>query len=182
MRLFLAIEVSDPVRTYLVKLAERFKPIARASYVRPENLHLTLKFLGEVPDERVKGVCDALELIPHRGPFELAVDRVECFPERGRVRVIGLGMNSPPQLLTLVRHIESTCKPLGFPLEGRPYTAHLTLARARDPLDGSVRAKLVDVARDFLPGPSMSVSEFVLMQSVLQREGAEYTPAAHFAI
>jgi 2'-5' RNA ligase len=182
MRLFLAIELAEPVRRHLVKLAERFRPIARASYVRPENLHLTLKFLGQVPDERVKEICDALELIPKAGPFELAVDRVECFPERGRVRVIGMGMVPPPQLLTLVNRIEATCKPLGFPLEGRPYTAHITLARAREPLQGSIRAQLVEAAKDLLPGPIMAVTQFVLMQSILKREVAEYTPAAHFAV
>src|SRR5512142_2782935 len=119
MRLFLAIEISDALRRNLAKLQEVFRPIAPASYVKPSNLHLTLKFLGEVPAERVKKICDELAAMPPVGPFDLTVDRITCFPERGRVRVIGAGMQTPPELTKLVEQIEDTCKQLGFRKEGR---------------------------------------------------------------
>lgn len=182
MRLFLAIEISDALRRQLARLQEVFRPIAPASYVKPSNLHLTLKFLGEVPDERVKKICDELSTVPQVGSFDLTADRITCFPERGRVRVIGVGMETPPQLVKLVEHIEDTCKELGFCREGRPYTAHITLARVREPLAQSIREKLAKAAEEHLPAPTMRAGEFVLMQNILKREGAEYTPAARFYI
>ena len=159
-----------------------FRDVARASYTRGENLHLTVKFLGEVADDRVKEVCDALGAVRGAGGFELAADRVECFPERGRIRIIGAGMETPAELTSLVNEIEEACAKVGFARERRAYKAHVTLARAKMPLPQQLRGRLEQVASGLFPGPRMNAGKFVLMQSVLKREGAEYTPAAHFVI
>jgi RNA 2',3'-cyclic 3'-phosphodiesterase len=182
MRLFLAIELSDAARRHLVQLQQKLKPIAPASYTKPENLHLTLKFLGEVPDDRVKGICDALSAIPQVGSFDLAADHLVCFPEHKRIRIIAAGMPLPPQLCDLVNHIEDACATLGFAREDRPFSAHVTLARARQPLPTPLRPELANAAADAWPGPSFHIAQFVLMQSVLQRQGAEYVPAARIYI
>jgi 2'-5' RNA ligase len=152
------------------------------SFTRPENLHLTLKFLGEVEDNKVKPLCDSLEAIEPCGQVELTAEQLTCFPERGAIRIIGAGMQTPPELLKLVSQIEGTCKTHGFRLEGRPYTAHITLARAKDVLPPPMRKTMEEAVGRLWPGPTMLAEEFVLMQSVLRREGAVYTPAAHFVI
>ena len=183
MRLFLAIELTDPVRRHLVRLQEKLRPLVEnVSWTKAANLHLTLKFLGEVDDNKIKPLCDDLAAVPPSGQVELTPDRLTCFPERGMVRVIGAGLNTPLSLLQLVSHIESTCKSHGFRLEGRPYTSHITLARARDLVPAAMRKKLEETAAPLFPGPSMVAEQFTLVQSQLRREGAVYTPAAHFVI
>jgi 2'-5' RNA ligase len=183
MRLFLAIELSDETRRHLAGVQEHLRGLLRnVSWTKPENLHLTLKFLDEVPDDQVKAVCDALSAIPPVGPFPLAADGLTCFPPHGAARIITAGMQTPPPLQELVNHIEATCKPLGFPLEGRAYRAHVTLARARTPLPPPLRQAMEQAAHSLWPGPETLVEEFILMQSQLKREGAIYTPAARFLI
>ncbi|MGE5608333.1 MAG: RNA 2',3'-cyclic phosphodiesterase, partial [Bacillota bacterium] len=171
------------VRRHLIKVQAVLRPMVRGvSFTRPENLHLTLKFLGEVADSKVKLLCDALEAMEPSGHVELTADQLTCFPERGAIRIIGAGMQTPPELLKLVSQIEGTCKTQGFRLEGRPYTAHITLARAKDVLAPGMRKTMEEETRRLWPGPTMVAEEFVLMQSQLRREGAVYTPAAHFVI
>ncbi|MCY2952085.1 MAG: hypothetical protein NTU53_08920, partial [Planctomycetota bacterium] len=84
--------------------------------------------------------------------------------------------------LQLVSQIESTCHSLGHPIEPRPNTAHITLARARNPLPTPLRKSLQDFAHSLFPGPTMSATEYVLMQSDLTPKGPIYTPAAHFPL
>ncbi|HEX2972842.1 MAG TPA: RNA 2',3'-cyclic phosphodiesterase [Tepidisphaeraceae bacterium] len=183
MRLFLAIELSESARRHLIKVQDVLRPIVRGvSFTRPENLHLTLKFLGEVPDNNVKPLCDSLEAMAPCGAVELMADQLTCFPERGAIRIIGAGMQVPASLGQLVSQIETTCKEHGFRLEGRPYTAHITLARAKDVLPPAMRKTLGEATASLWPGPEVLAEEFVLMQSQLKREGAVYTPAAHFVI
>jgi 2'-5' RNA ligase len=183
MRLFLAIELSNETRRHLAGVQEHLHSIPRnVSWTKPENLHLTLKFLGEVPDDQVKPICDALSAIPLVGPFPLKADRLTCFPPRGAVRIIAAGMETPAALQELVNHIESTCKSFGFPLEARAYHAHVTLARARAPLPPPLRQAMEQAAFCLWPGPETLVEEFILMQSQLRHEGAIYTPAARFMV
>jgi len=182
MRLFFAIILSDPVREHLRGLQALLKPIAPASYVKPENLHLTLKFLGEVPEARVKSLCEAAARIAPVGAFSLAADRIVCFPEKGRIRIVGAGMDTPAQLRALVEGLDDVGAHFGFHREKRAYTAHVTLARCRSPLQSTLRDRLSHTAQEHLPGPTMHISQFVLMQSLLKREGAEYTPVAHLDI
>src|SRR5688572_33489642 len=96
MRLFVAIELSNELRNRLEKTQDAVRTVAPyLSFTRPENLHLTLKFLGEVPDADVKGIADAVETVPPLGEFELTTDGgVVCFPERGRVRVVSADRKS----------------------------------------------------------------------------------------
>lgn len=158
------------------------RPVARGvSWTRGENLHLTLKFLGEVADEQVKPLCDELRAIVRPGPIEMWAEGLVCFPECGSIRIIGAGLAGPTAaLLELVERIEEACARQEFPRERRAYTPHLTLARAKIPLPGGLRGKLAEAVKDHFPGPVMSTSQFVLMQSVLKPAGAEYTPAARF--
>src|SRR5688572_9145173 len=122
MRLFIAIELPEAPRHRLVKMQERVRAVApNLSLTRPENLHLTLKFLGEVPDAEVTGIIDALAVVPPVGDFELATGGVVCVPERGRVRVVSAGVHAAPNLIQLHQQIETAMTAKGFSGELRAY-------------------------------------------------------------
>src|SRR4051812_25317998 len=182
MRLFTAIELPAPARNHLAGLAREWAEnwgeellgfsndeYPRVSWVRPENLHVTLKFLGEVHEPDVPKVCDALSGCASAGPMPLIVDHIECLPPRGPVRVIAVGLGGDVGRLTLLhREIERVCGQLGFSSERREYRPHVTLARAKIPLPRHVRDQLMVAGAGQLPGPAFDVAEFVLMESRLR--------------
>ena len=196
MRLFLAIELPQAVRTRLAELPRHWqaiwgerllgrspRPYPACSWVREQNLHVTLRFLGPVGDERVSEVCTSLEKVPKPGALSLQPDRLELLPPRGPVRVIAVGFGGDlSELEELHGSIEAACGAIGFAPEGRKYRPHVTLARTRAPLHGSVRLALADAESDYLPAPQMRVEAFVLMESRLYREAAEYIPLARFPL
>lgn len=184
MRLFVAIELSDPARSHLGKVQEVLRPVAgQVSWTAVANLHLTLKFLGEVPDPHVPAICHALRTTSVPDETQISATRMQCFPERGSIRIVGAEMSGDVATLqTLVTQIEDICHDLGFRREGRVYRPHATLARARAPLPGSVRAKLEQASATLWPGPRMCAHEFVLMQSILGPKGAQYLPVDRIGI
>ena len=153
-----------------------------ASWVRAENLHVTLKFLGEVPEPQVPRICDALKTVPANA-MRLQPDRVECLPERGAVRVISAGVGGElERVCDLFDGIERACEPLGFAGERRKYRPHITLARLRSFLPPHTRRSLADAGSKHLPAPEFVVGEFVIMQSRLHPKGAQYIPLARFPL
>lgn len=194
MRLFLAIELSEPVRQVIAELSKRWRESWNeefpslgtlgppASWVRSENLHVTLKFLGEVPDAQIPRIYDALKTIsPH--PIRLRPDRIECLPVRGPVRVIGVGLGGElEKVAQLFQDVERACDGLGFARERRAFRPHITLARLRSFLPPHARRTLMEAGAKHLPGPEFVVNEFVLMQSQLNPKGARYIPLARFPL
>src|SRR5687767_1053459 len=136
MRLFVALEVPEVERRRLAEPGRRTDwfglEAGNLSWVRPENLHVTLKFLGAVSDERVPEVCRSLAEVARPGRLELHVDGVTFFPPRGPIRVFVARLGGDIERLhTLQAGIEQALEPMGFPREQRAYTPHVTLARAR---------------------------------------------------
>jgi len=183
MRLFLAIELPDDVRGHLVVARKRLEVgLPGISYTRAENLHLTLKFLGEVEAKKVEAIATSLAMIRSR-PVELHAVGIDCFPGRGPIRIVtaGLGGTIPP-LRALVEAIEQRCRFLGFAEEQRAYRPHVTLGRARPVLSAKFRPLAGDATVDLWPGPSFVVKEFVLMESRLSPAGSVYLQTARFRI
>lgn len=194
MRLFLAIELSDATRRVLGRMSQAWREnwdeellalgteCPPASWVRAENLHVTLKFLGEVPEREVPRICDALSAISILA-MRLQPDRIACLPERGPVRIISVGMGGELEKVDdLFEGIEQACEPLGFVRERRTFRPHITLARLRSSLPSHVRGRLTDAGAKHLPGPEFVAAEFVLMQSQLHPKGARYIPLARFPL
>jgi 2'-5' RNA ligase len=182
MRLFLAIELPEEVRERLVRIQQAWPVSLNRGYsrTRAENLHITLKFLGETPDERVAPLCEALGQLPARAMIPLRIDQMVFFPPRGAPRIVGAGPSETTELIAQLHEaLEAICQGMGFPREGRAYRPHVTLARARTPLP-SARGQLEQAAASILPCPGMEIDEFVLMQSELLPRGARYTPLARF--
>src|SRR4051812_44466817 len=177
MRLFAAIELDEPFRKRLVDLQDALQRTAPdIAYTRPQNLHLTLKFIGEFEEARVPQLCQSLGDLPKVGEFKLSLKGLDFLPERGPIRIIGAAVDGGEALLALATQIEDACAREGVSRENRRYRPHITLARARRPLPRSAKAKLAICAVapvDFL------VDKFVLMQSKLSSKGSQYLPLHH---
>lgn len=191
MRLFLAIELSDPVRQHLSELIAR-DSIAYLVGVRygddfgvsstlPENLHVTLKFLGVVDESAVTELTDALNQVEVEAPMRLRAAFPDLLPPRGPIRVIAAGLDGDVnQLARLHRSVEDCCAGLGYPAERRDYRPHITLARAKRPIPKSLRQNLVDFLEARLPGPVFEAGSFSLVESRLGSGPPQYIPLARF--
>lgn len=176
MRLFVALEISPEVRENLAALmGELRRKIPQTRWIRAENLHVTLKFLGEAATEMLPAIRAALAAVPTVAPLEMEFRELGCFPDARRARVLWVDAAAGPALAQLAAGIEATLEPLGFPRERREFSSHLTLARfPRGP--GNPKALLQSLA-DFSARchGRQTAREFCLFQSELQKSGSKYT-------
>ncbi|HWW76942.1 MAG TPA: RNA 2',3'-cyclic phosphodiesterase [Pyrinomonadaceae bacterium] len=185
LRLFFAVELPGEVREAAAAHASRLRrdfPEARASWPRPESLHLTLKFLGDVEGARVESLSGAATAAAAGlAPFTLTIEGAGSFPPRGAARVLWLGVrDAAAGLSRLQLRLENGCAAHGFPRESKPYKPHLTLARLRAPQDA---AALSEAHRRAPFGPhAFQVSDFVLMRSELGPGGSRYTPLSRHTL
>ncbi len=204
-RTFVAIELPSDVRAKLIEhiaLLRRELPDARASWSRDHNLHLTLKFFGNVPFRELPKLSDAIaRAVSGVKPFELIVEGCGVFPPKGRPNVLWIGVTSPPYstrdafdrglsqhptidnrypLFLLHAAIENTCAAAGFPREQRAFHPHLTIARLRKA--GSER-RLAEAHQQLrFSAEAFLVSEVVVFKSELRREGSQHTPLSRHAL
>jgi 2'-5' RNA ligase len=179
-----ALEPPDAVRRRLAALAVELRRAAgRAAedvrWVVPENVHLTLQFLGAVPEERVADVEAAVRAIAGQArPLALEVKGVGGFPNARRPRVVWAGLQGDTEALAaLVRDLGRRLAPLGFPPEERPFSAHLTLGRARDARGAPGLGGALAHAAEAAPAPWRAV-EVVLIESHLSPRGPRYEAIA----
>lgn len=185
LRVFIAIELPQVTQDALADLEARLGPhVPRGSvrWVKPDKIHLTLKFLGQVPAAQVDAITSALKHAvsgSHVFPFE--VMNAGCFPDLHRPRVIWVGVDEPAGALhALQRSIELAIAPLGYPVEPRDFQPHLTLGRAARDLKPSDLHKLgeaVHAAKVGLLG-HVHADAVVLFQSDLAPSGPTYTALA----
>ena len=178
LRLFCAIELPGPLRAkaarYMADLREA-APDVRASWDREEKLHLTLKFFGDVEEDRVPQLKGAIERAASRtSPFELAIHDTGLFPPRGIPRVLWLGVADPYGGLEKLHHyLEDECASLGIERERKRFHPHLTIARLRSP-EGARKLAGIHKSRGFEP-EAFQASEVILMRSQLGPHGSRYT-------
>jgi len=173
MRLFVAIELDEPFRNQMIELQESLRTsLPEVSFTKPQNLHLTLKFIGEIEEKKVPALCDALSAVARDGIFPLRYVGLDFLPERGRIRIIAAAVDGTEKLLALQRQIEAACATQNIPPEHRRFHSHITLARHRQGLPRSKKPSAVQI------DGVMRVKEFVLMQSRLSNKGSEYISAA----
>jgi len=177
-RTFVAVELAPANRAAAEKLIARLQATsADVKWVEPENLHLTLKFLGEVPTREIPKVCAAVE----RGtdqvePFELQIVGAGAFPRIERPRTLWLGTRGGTEaMIALHGHIEKALGKLGFRKEQRRFHPHLTIGRVRGGGAGETQlAEALAECADYDAG-KLIVEEVAIVSSQLGREGPSYT-------
>jgi len=183
MRLFIAIDLPDSLRAALAREQARLRAACMGSgdirWTRPEGVHLTLKFLGEVAATRLKEVTDALREVHAFDPFEIDVRGFGFFPSVRRPRVFWVGLEAPPALGELAKRVEEAMQALGFPAENRRFQPHLTLARFESPRAQPALEAALQKGGDTGLGRFL-VSGFFLFESKLRPGGAEYSKLARF--
>lgn len=180
MRCFIAIDIDEPTRTALRHLQQELAAkldIKRGDvkWVEPDNIHLTLKFLGEIKDKQVLEVCELTERVAagHTG-FDIDIEKVGCFGGRtAKVVWVGAGAGGE-KLAELQNDLELHLAEAGFAEDNRPFTAHLTVCRVRNPKAGVKLAELLAAYKDFRLGV-ISADSVCVYQSQLTAEGPVYT-------
>lgn len=176
MRLFVALGLPDAVSTQLTGLVGG---IPGARWVPPENLHLTLRFIGEVEPWRAEEVDEALAGIRAR-PFDLTLGGLGLFEKAGRINALWVGVERSEALLRLQAKVETALQRVGLDPERRRFAPHVTLARTeRAPPD-----KLISFvqAHNLFRAPVMRVEEFCLFSSKLGKEQAVYVPEVAYPL
>jgi 2'-5' RNA ligase len=177
MRTFIAIELPEGVKKQIDQVQAPLKKTdAFVSWVKPQNIHVTLKFLGEVSEERIgevfSGTAKALEGV--KG-FTMSLEGMGAFPDFRRPRVIWIGAGSGEQELShMAQSIEAEMEKIGFPREKRKFSAHFTIGRVKSPKNIQELAEMVE-SSDFRT-EEIPVKEVVVMRSQLHPTGAIYTP------
>ncbi|MGD9117173.1 MAG: RNA 2',3'-cyclic phosphodiesterase [Dehalococcoidia bacterium] len=187
VRCFIAIELPDKIKGGLRALQAQLKAAspAPAKWVEPENIHLTLKFLGNVAAGRIDEIAKAMtEAVKGTAPFSLEVKELGVFPNPRRVQIVWVGVSGEVERLgRLQQLIESGLAKLGFAPEKRRFAPHLTLARLRDRATPQERERLGQlVAETEFVGGSFSVDSVKLMKSQLTREGPIYSQLGSAAL
>jgi 2'-5' RNA ligase len=182
MRLFVAIGLPSEIQTKLEEFQNELKPFARdAKWVNPKSIHLTLKFLGEVKEDKLTELHDALSKSAKvSASIPITIQGCGFFPNHRRPSVFWAGIQGPA-LHPLQLRIEERTQPLGFEGENRPYSPHLTLARFKDPRGRLPIAQEAEKRKEF-PFGDFVATDFSLYQSVLKRSGAEYTVLKSFPL
>jgi len=181
IRSFIAIELPVELKRAISRLQEQLKAGSRAPvrWVSPENIHLTLKFLGDIDAAVIDDIKDALqEAVWGISAIRLGAEGLGVFPNNTRVQVIWVGLSGEiDRLQKLQQSIDKELAKLGFPAEKRGFSPHLTIARLRDRANANERqdmGRLVENTR-FQSSLDFSVTSIHLMKSQLTREGPIYS-------
>jgi 2'-5' RNA ligase len=176
MRLFLALELPqsllDELEQAVAPVREEFPEF---SWTNAGKRHLTLKFLGDVGEERAGELVTGMEAVAMRHrPFAMELGGLGAFPAFRRARVLWIGVEQEARLELLHHDVEVACERVGFEVEGKPFRPHITLARVRTTLEVDRRKLLARTAKKVDFTASVPVSELTLFESVLAPGGSRY--------
>jgi 2'-5' RNA ligase len=184
VRAFIAIEFSASLRQTLGDVGKQLAtamPNRAVSWVKPDLIHLTLKFLGDTSENALPNIFQTLaQAVSQLQPFTITTNQLGCFPNLRAPRVIWIGFEpeSARNLIALQQAVEATIAPLGFPTETRPFSPHITLGRIRRETPGVIAAKVGQVVKTAPPltPTTETITSVVLMKSDLRPGGPVYTP------
>ena len=177
-RVFCAIEIPEQIRQRIAQHAQQLHealPDVHASWTKPDNIHLTLKFFGNISQQQVLKASEAAaRAVDGLKPFTIHVDVTGSFPPRGPAKVLWIGISDPTgNLIQLQQKFESECEREGFPKEARAFHPHLTVARLRTAR--GARALAEQHKQLGFEGGAVSVSSLILFRSELSSKGSTYT-------
>lgn len=176
IRSFVAIDIPESIRQQLDDLILKLRESrADVKWVKPKSIHLTLKFLGNVEEDRIPKIIDVMrKIVENVSPFTVSVEGTGVFPNERRPRVLWVGVQKGSEtLIRLASNLDSRLTALGFEREKRSYSPHLTLGRVRS-------SKRIESVMDLFHSAAFQESDFYcedihLMKSDLRPEGAVYT-------
>jgi 2'-5' RNA ligase len=182
VRLFVAVDIGRVLSAQAAELSHELQrraaeaaPRAKITWVPADRLHLTVRFIGEVDDEKAAAVCEALSAPLGAAAFDLTLGGAGAFPKGGSPRVLWVGVTQGrEELLAIEQEVTSRLASLGIPEEERAYSPHLTLARVREPA-GLRTACLLEGLTDHGVG-TVHIDAITLFQSKLSPKGPTYTP------
>lgn len=189
LRTFIAVELDRDLKAGLERVQDSLRQqLAPGSvrWVHPQSVHLTLKFLGDTPSEKVDLIAEALAQATARiNPFTFTVGGLGCFPNSRRPRVVWAGLQDPSGSLARLRDaVEAEVAPLGFPTEARPFSPHLTLGRVQN---RASKSELLEIGAVVLNSPianigQMAVTGVAYIKSDLRPSGSVYTTLAEASL
>jgi len=177
IRAFIAIELPESVKSLLDNLQQELKKLRlKAGWVRPQNIHLTLKFLGNINPADIENIGGAMaDAAAEYTPFALTVGGIGFFPGIKRPRIIWVGLGGATTvLLELQRNLEDRLATVGFAKEKKLFKAHLTLGRIRQAVDPNTLGQAVEDYSDF-GGQQFTADRIILFRSDLKPSGAVYS-------
>jgi 2'-5' RNA ligase len=187
VRLFVACEVPDEVKAAIGGITQSLRERSgnAVRWINPEGVHVTLKFLGEVPVKKLPAIKLAIqEAVVGHQPFELEFSNIGTFGGREGLRIMWVGVAGDVlRLEALVRAVNAALAVVGFEPERRPFRPHLTLGRVRDEVGTRQRAEIeVEVGKTEVPPVSWRTAQVSLMRSRLGPGGASYDVLATFPL
>jgi 2'-5' RNA ligase len=179
MRLFTGLDLPAEVVRALDALVDRLRPAARIKWSPPANLHITTRFIGGWPEDRLAELRAALGGIPRRSAIPIHIRKIGYFPNPHSPRTFWAGVEASPGLADLASEIDRALETLGLKAEGRPFNPHLTLARIKEPAPLQILREAI-AALPSLEFGSFSADRFFLYQSRPGLGGSVYTKLAEF--
>jgi 2'-5' RNA ligase len=176
VRLFIAIDIPELLRD---EIADTYRAIPGAKWVDEKQLHCTLRFIGDVPDNTIEQVSASLEQI-HTHPYLLTIKGVGFFPPRNIPRILWFGLNPPAEIISMQSKIEKACVNIGLQAEARKFHPHITVARLNNPHQEKIAEFIVSNAL-FL-SEQFEVTHFHLYRSHLGKVQAHYEKLISFAL
>jgi len=177
MRCFVAVECPGEVKEKLLCVEREISGLGDMTLVRPENMHLTMKFLGEIPEDRVGSVSSALSAIDYKA-YTITVKGIGVFPKPDYVRVIWVGVEDFGMTTNLASRIDEAVLPLGFPKDDK-FHPHITIARVKFVKDRNALKNLLQSKTGEAYG-EYKAERMVLMKSILSPKGPEYSVIKEF--
>jgi RNA 2',3'-cyclic 3'-phosphodiesterase len=179
MRLFAALELNSKAVANLVELIRRLRPVAPIRWVHPQNVHLTLKYIGEYPEHRLEHVVRALSQVKLTQPLLVPLAGLGYFPNAQNPKIMWAGAENTPGLRQLASQVDAALQPLGVAPDVRPFQPHLTLGRIieDEPLEEMHKAVEDLPSREF---GLLSPESFSLFETALTPEGAIHRRVADF--
>ena len=174
MRLFVAVALPETVKDQLSSLQRGLK---EARWINPENLHLTLRFLGELDGRQASDVDDALTAL-RNSSFSIGLSGIDHFGDGRKIRALWTGVSDPEPVTRLQAKVERAVQVAGLAPETRKFKPHVTLARFKK-APGAALAEYLQ-RNALFRSESFAVNEIVLYSSLLTRDGSFYRPEAHY--
>jgi 2'-5' RNA ligase len=178
MRTFIAIELPGEIKNILGSIQDELKQTqADVKWVKPENIHLTLKFLGEIDEDLVEKIHSILDEVAGKNcPFKLGLTNLGAFPKLQYPRVIWIGMVGDQKVIDIAKDLEEQMVKIGIPAESRPFSSHITLGRLRSGLNRkALIEKLESLNKKFTPPyPEFNLHSLTLFKSTLTPQGPIY--------